>query len=290
VKKTPLTRPRSYLSHTQRDIEEFLQVFQFFDVNQTKTMHMNDLYMALRALGFTLPSEQVEDIIELMNVDGDKYIDFSELCLIIDHVKKIGTNHHTSWIKDSFRLLDRGKTGHVSVDLLTRILEKDEEEVWISTKDIKGLHNQGETIEYQTLIDKMFALDSNDVTSYPNCDITEGEKANSEVVKSLDSCAGCSSNLKQENSQLTSANSILTKNKPLFSSDKSSDNVKSETVDTIEKVIAGPILVTSSIAVLTKQKYEDKNELKKTPTNTEKIFKTEQKRESGDYKFVKIKY
>ena len=44
---------------------------------------------------------------------------------------------------------------------------------------------------------------------------------------------------------------------------KGSDNVKSETVDTVEKAIAGPILITSSIAVLTEQKCEEKNESKK---------------------------
>jgi len=294
VKKTPLTRPRSYLSHTQRDIEEFLQVFQFFDVNQTKTMHMNDLYMALRALGFTLPSQQVEDIIELMNVDGDKYIDFSELCLIIDYVKKIGRNNETSWVKDSFRLLDRGRTGNVSVDLLTRILEKDEEEVWISTKDIKELHNKGETIEYQTLIDKMFALHSNDVMSSQKCDVINKGKVNSEVLNSFDSCT---SNLKQEclgensmDTRLTSANSIFTHSKSLFSSDKSSNDVKSENVDTVEKAIAGPILITSSIAVLTEQKCDENVDSKIKPTDTGKDFKSEQGKDSGDYKFVKIKY
>jgi len=48
----------------------------------------SDLDVALRALGYNPATEEVEELTEMMNVDGDKTIDFGEFCMIIEHLKE----------------------------------------------------------------------------------------------------------------------------------------------------------------------------------------------------------
>ena len=58
------------------EIREFLRVFEHFDVDKDGTISRGELHTALRSLGST--NEQILDIYESMDLDGDTQIEYTE--------------------------------------------------------------------------------------------------------------------------------------------------------------------------------------------------------------------
>ena len=48
----------------------------------------SELERAMQSLGYKLSPKEVRGISTVMDVDGDRTIDFSEFCMIVDHMKQ----------------------------------------------------------------------------------------------------------------------------------------------------------------------------------------------------------
>ena len=47
------------------------------------------LDIALRALGFNPPDDEMQELKVLLEVDGDTTLDFSEFCMVVEHLKDV---------------------------------------------------------------------------------------------------------------------------------------------------------------------------------------------------------
>ncbi|XP_078493164.1 uncharacterized protein LOC108950397 [Ciona intestinalis] len=102
------------------EIDEFRQVFEFYDTGNSKTMNLSELEMALRALGYNPTDDEIEEVTSLMEVDGDVTIDFSEFCMIVEHMKEL--KGEDGDLRDAFAIIDRGYDGKVTKDDLLRLM------------------------------------------------------------------------------------------------------------------------------------------------------------------------
>uniref|UniRef100_F6RE33 EF-hand domain-containing protein n=2 Tax=Ciona intestinalis TaxID=7719 RepID=F6RE33_CIOIN len=149
-------------SHTfsKERLDEFRQIFEFYDVDNNRIMDMGDLDVALRALGFSPSESEVEDVIALMDVDGDKTIDFTEFCMIIEYLQfKKGKYGE---LREAFRSLDLCNEGLVLEDDVTQMLTSHAKEMTL--KEINDLirftkTDELDTINYSKFVDAVEKAD-----------------------------------------------------------------------------------------------------------------------------------
>lgn len=102
------------------ELDELRQIFEFYDIDSSKTMDLSELNMALRALGYNASENEVQDLASLMDVDGDMTMDFSEFCMIVEFMKE--DKGFEEELRDAFRCIDTNGDGYVTAEELLDLL------------------------------------------------------------------------------------------------------------------------------------------------------------------------
>ena len=69
----------------------YLQAFSLGIINCSAELYLivlRELERAMQSLGFNPTKQEVEEMMNIMDVDGDRTIDFGEFCMVVNHVKK----------------------------------------------------------------------------------------------------------------------------------------------------------------------------------------------------------
>ncbi|CAK8698445.1 unnamed protein product [Clavelina lepadiformis] len=223
------------------DLDQLRETFDFFNVNNTKFMELGKLDIALRALGFNPPDDEMQELKVLLEVDGDTTLDFSEFCMVVEHLKDVKGKQGE--LRDAFRLFDKlspdDDDEHVSAEYLREVLTTEGSKM--SEEDVKELISLADPsghgrIKYDDFIDILI-----------NTNTTKNIENESNTLQHVKSCAlatssergTCSKSLHPEhvNDQLE---------RKSFSEDNSQP---SEVIDTVAKAVAGPMLLTSAIII-----------------------------------------
>uniref|UniRef100_H2YT21 EF-hand domain-containing protein n=1 Tax=Ciona savignyi TaxID=51511 RepID=H2YT21_CIOSA len=172
-----------------------------------------------------------------MDVDGDKTIDFSEFCMIIEYLQfKKGKYGDLS---EAFRCLDLSNEGLALEDDVTKMLSSHAQEM--SLKEINDLirfakSDEPDTIDYTKFVD---AVKRSDCSSS-----NENENHEEDGLKFFETVKNSFANLKAKSADNNSSTSGS------LDFDKSRKRRRNtETIDTLVRALGGPILITSAVII-----------------------------------------
>ncbi|KAK8933654.1 putative calcium-binding protein CML13 [Platanthera zijinensis] len=102
---------------TTQKRQEIKEAFELFDTDGSGTIDAKELNVAMRALGFEMNEEQINNMIVEVDKDGSGTIDFDEFVHMM--TTKIGERDSKEELMKAFHIIDHDKNGKISdVDIL----------------------------------------------------------------------------------------------------------------------------------------------------------------------------
>merc|ERR1711990_616261 len=105
---------------TQDQVEEIKEAFDLFDTDGSGSIDVNELKVAMKALGMDAKSEEIRKLIN--DSDSDGTIDFDEFLAMMT-ARKQGEDTREDLLK-VFKLFDDDKTGTISFKNLKRVCQE----------------------------------------------------------------------------------------------------------------------------------------------------------------------
>ncbi|KAM7520475.1 hypothetical protein LguiB_019437 [Lonicera macranthoides] len=107
---------------TQQKRQEIKEAFELFDTDGSGTIDAKELNIAMRALGFELNEEQINQMIADVDKDGSGAIDFDEFVHMM--TAKIGERDTKEELMKAFQVIDQDKNGKISAGDIQRIAKE----------------------------------------------------------------------------------------------------------------------------------------------------------------------
>ena len=101
---------------------EIKEAFDLFDSEGTGTIDVNDLKVALRALGFEPKKEDIKRMISELDVEGNGVIEFSQFLDLM--TTKMAERDPREEMLKAFRLFDEDESGRISFKNLKRVAKE----------------------------------------------------------------------------------------------------------------------------------------------------------------------
>ncbi|CAK7337666.1 unnamed protein product [Dovyalis caffra] len=107
---------------TSQKRQEIREAFELFDTDGSGTIDAKELNVAMRALGFEMTEEQIEQMIADVDKDGSGAIDYDEF----EHMMtaKIGERDTKEELSKAFLIIDHDNNGKISVNDIKRIAKE----------------------------------------------------------------------------------------------------------------------------------------------------------------------
>ena len=128
---------------TEEQIGEFKEAFSLFDKDGDGTITTKELGTVMRSLGQTPSEEELKDMLNEVDIDGNGIIDFSEFMTMM--AKKLKDTDTEEELKEAFRVFDKDGNGFISADELRHVmtnlgeqLSEEEVEQMIQEADSNG--------------------------------------------------------------------------------------------------------------------------------------------------------
>ncbi|CAL5366973.1 unnamed protein product [Camellia sinensis] len=126
---------------TQQKRQEIKEAFELFDTDGSGTIDAKELNVAMRALGFEMTGEQIDQMIADVDKDGSGAIDFDEFVHMMTAkigerdrkisasdiqqiAKELGENFSDKEIQEMIEEADRDRDGEVTVDDFMRMMRR----------------------------------------------------------------------------------------------------------------------------------------------------------------------
>ncbi|KAH7566576.1 hypothetical protein JRO89_XS08G0191900 [Xanthoceras sorbifolium] len=107
---------------TQQKRQEIKEAFELFDTDGSGTIDAKELNVAMRALGFEMTDEQINQMIADVDKDGSGAIDFDEFAHMM--TAKIGERDTKEELTKAFQIIDQDNNGKISVEDIKRIAKE----------------------------------------------------------------------------------------------------------------------------------------------------------------------
>ncbi|XP_020608266.1 caltractin-like isoform X3 [Orbicella faveolata] len=111
---------RAYEQLTPQEIRDLKLVFDVFDTDKSGSIDARELRKAMRALGFKISRESIEDMIADLDIDKSGSIEFDEFLEFIIARQGDGRDVHNE-IVQGFKMFDTDKTGKISLTNLKQV-------------------------------------------------------------------------------------------------------------------------------------------------------------------------
>ncbi|KAL6961490.1 putative calcium-binding protein cml13, partial [Sarracenia purpurea var. burkii] len=102
--------------------QEIKEAFELFDTDGSGTIDAKELNVAMRALGFEMTDEQINQMIADVDKDGSGAIDFDEFVHMM--TAKIGERDSKEELMKAFHILDQDKNGKISATDIKQIAKE----------------------------------------------------------------------------------------------------------------------------------------------------------------------
>ncbi|KAF6139031.1 hypothetical protein GIB67_010757 [Kingdonia uniflora] len=112
----PRTRHHG-LTHQKK--QEIREAFELFDTDGSGTIDAKELNVAMRALGFEMTEEQINQMIADVDKDGSGAIDYDEFEYMM--TAKIGERDTKEELMKAFKIIDQDRNGKISASDIKRI-------------------------------------------------------------------------------------------------------------------------------------------------------------------------
>ncbi|CAA2976717.1 probable calcium-binding CML20 [Olea europaea subsp. europaea] len=93
--------------------QEIREAFELFDTDGSGTIDAKELNVAMRALGFEMTEEEINQMIADVDKDGSGAIDFDEFCYMM--TTKFGERDTKVELMKAFHIIDQDQSGKISV-------------------------------------------------------------------------------------------------------------------------------------------------------------------------------
>ncbi|KAL4387899.1 hypothetical protein GQ457_09G010530 [Hibiscus cannabinus] len=120
---------------SQQKRQEIKEAFELFDTDGSGTIDAKELNVAMRALGFEMTEEQINQMIADVDKDGSGAIDFDEFVHMM--TTKIGERDTKEELMKAFRIIDHDNNGKISAEDVKRLAKELGEH--FSDKDIQDM-------------------------------------------------------------------------------------------------------------------------------------------------------
>merc|ERR1711943_65841 len=107
---------------TEDQVAEIKEAFDLFDTDGSGSIDVNELKVAMKALGMDAKSDEIRKLINDIDSDGDGTIDFDEFLAMMT-ARKQGEDTREDLLK-VFKLFDDDKTGTISFKNLKRVCQE----------------------------------------------------------------------------------------------------------------------------------------------------------------------
>lgn len=111
---------RAYEQLTPQEIRDLKLVFDVFDTDKSGSIDARELRKAMKALGFKISKESIEEMIADLDVDKSGSIEFDEFLEFIIARQGDGRDVHNE-IVQGFKMFDTDKTGKISLNNLKQV-------------------------------------------------------------------------------------------------------------------------------------------------------------------------
>lgn len=109
---------------TEDEIAEFKEAFAMFDLDGSGAIETHELREVLDKLGEPATDEEIQEMIELVDENGDNEIDFEEfLTLMRLRMGESGDDAEAN-LKAVFDIFDADKSGYIDRDEMRRLMKK----------------------------------------------------------------------------------------------------------------------------------------------------------------------
>ncbi|KAK1419879.1 hypothetical protein QVD17_29299 [Tagetes erecta] len=126
--------------------DELTQVFNKFDVNHDGKISSSELGSIMGSMGHHPTHEELENMIQEVDADGDGFIDLKEFIEL--NTKDIDSTQLLENLKDAFSVFDVDKNGLITADELQKVLGSLGEECSVGEcrKMIDGVDQDGDGV------------------------------------------------------------------------------------------------------------------------------------------------
>jgi len=106
-----------------KEIEEFHGAFALFDEDGDGSITAVELGKILKKLGQSPSNEELKDMINEVDQDGNGTIDFEEFCSMMTKTSKNSNTSNEDELKEAFKVFDKNGDGKISHDELKDVME-----------------------------------------------------------------------------------------------------------------------------------------------------------------------
>jgi len=123
-KSTKSSKPASEARKnlTKQQISEFEEAFAMFDSDGDGTITTKELGNVMRSLGQEPTDQELRDMINEVDTDGNGEIDFEEFLDLL--VKKMGEDDPEEEMKQAFRIFDKDNNGTIDANELKNVMKQ----------------------------------------------------------------------------------------------------------------------------------------------------------------------
>merc|ERR1712156_285363 len=108
-----------------RELRELRQAFDLFDTDKDGTINLKELTNIMKSLGRDPSEEEIKDMINNIDLDGNQVVDFNEFLLMMGHTST--DTDKTAELKQVFAIFDKNGDGYISKSEMKAAMKKMDE-------------------------------------------------------------------------------------------------------------------------------------------------------------------
>ncbi|KAG0668580.1 phosphorylase kinase, delta [Maudiozyma exigua] len=106
---------------TADQIAEFKETFDLFDKDHSGSISASELKSVMKSLGLSPTDEEVQDLVNEIDIDGNNEIEFNEFLTLMS--KQMPSNDTEQELIEAFKVFDTNGDGVISVSELKSVLK-----------------------------------------------------------------------------------------------------------------------------------------------------------------------
>jgi len=106
-----------------KEIKELHEAFAMFDEDGDESITAVELGNILKKLGQSPSNDELKDMINEVDQDGNGKIDFEEFCSMMAKTSKAGNSSNEDELKEAFKVFDKDGNGKISHEELKTVME-----------------------------------------------------------------------------------------------------------------------------------------------------------------------
>jgi len=125
-KKSGDSKKENSLAHefTEQELLEFREAFNMFDIDGGGTIENHELKLVITQLGEEPTDEEIQEMILLVDENGDNEIDFDEFLTLMRLRQGVDGDDAEAQLREVFDVFDEDKSGFIDRDEMRRLMKK----------------------------------------------------------------------------------------------------------------------------------------------------------------------